>query len=520
MITLADVDDLRTLEECATLLAQVKARKQDLDAEYGVKPFSAEHQTEWASLLEVETELDARIIEKNARLASIAADAKDERKVVRSFTGPFSDRTIVQKAKHVPDNIFALEQYRNLSGSEPELLQAYRDGAMFAVEHASYPNPHSKAAVEQEHIAALVDQADLPTKHNPSRELSRRILATGSPLYLSAFTKYVMSQPLSPDEQRAAAAAISLADGAGGYSVPFNFDPTLLHVGAWTNVNPYRQVCTVKTIVGTDTYNGVTVGAFSVARSAEAAAVAQGLADDSFGAISAVVAEVKGFAGISLSLLQDRSDLISELASLISEAKDTEEESSFSVGAGGAVGNGFAPIGMFGAAHDTAGAYTQIKTGVAAGAVAAADAYSMEAAVPLRFRKNAAWFMGRDVIRVWQALETGGGQLFGGQYYNRVGYPELNAAGNTGLRLLNYPVYETPSAPTFVAATDNLVIAALVDPSTYYIVERAGMNVETIPHLLDQATGRPSGQRGIFAWWRNTAKPATITGGRRLALLA
>jgi hypothetical protein len=71
-----------------------------------------------------------------------------------------------------------------------------------------------------------------------------------------------------------------------------------------------------------------------------------------------------------------------------------------------------------------------------------------------------------------------------------------------------------------VLATDDLVVSALVNPATYYIIERAGMSVETIPHLLDQATGRPSGQRGIYAWWRNTAKPATVNGGRRLAFKA
>ena len=514
MITLADLEALRTPEEYANLQSNVRGRMKDLEAEFGVKPFTPEAQSEWASLDEVDRELSARIAEGNARRKRIADLATGP-----TVDGPFTGRTIVQKARHVPDDVFALEQYRNLSGSEPELLQAYRDGAMFAVDHAIYPNPQSKATVEQEHMQALIDQADLPTKHNPSRELSRRILATGSPLYLNAFTNYVLGRPLTPDQQRATAAALSLADGAGGYAVPFYFDPTLLHVGAWDNVNPFRQVCTVKTIVGTDTYHGVTVGAFTVARSAEAAAPAQGMDDASFGQISAIVCEVKGFAGISLSMLQDRPDIVSELASLISEAKDTEETTEFTVGDGTAVGNGYEPMGVHGALHTDA-TYTHIDTGASAAAVAASDAYLVEAAVPLRYRKNAVWFMGRDVIRVFQALETPGGQLFGGQYYNRVGYPiPPNGGDNTGLALLNYPVYETPAAAAF-ADTNDLVIAALIDPKTYYIIERAGMNVETIPHLLDQATGRPSGQRGIYAWWRNTAKPATVDGGRRLCLKA
>ena len=519
MITLADLDACKTVEEIATLQTQVGDRKKELDGQFGVKQFSAEAQTEWASLLEVEAKAAEQVTELKARRAALA-DIDINKQGEPAFRPSSHGGLQIMKARRVPEDVFALEQYRNLSSSEPELLQAYRDGAMFAVEHASYPNPQSKAEVEQAHIQRLLDQADLPTKHNPSRELARRILGTGSPLYLQAFTKYVQGKQLTPDEMRAAAAPLDMSNGAGGYAVPFFFDPTLLRVGAWTNVNPYRQVCNVKTIVGTDTYNGATVGAFTVSRAAEATPPAQGMADDSFAQVTAAVCEAKAFAGLSRSIIEDRSDIVSELSALIAEAKDTEEESSFSVADGTAVGNGNEPIGVFGAAHDTAGCYTHIDTAAAAGAVAAVDAYSTESAVPLRFRSKAVWFMNRQMIRIWQALETTGGQLFGGQYYNRVGYPQNSPVGNTGLALLNYPIYETPSAPAIVLATDNLVISALVDPSTYYIIERAGMNVEVIPHLLDQATGRPTGQRGIFAIWRNTAKPATVDGGRRLCFLA
>jgi HK97 family phage major capsid protein len=128
--------------------------------------------------------------------------------------------------------------------------------------------------------------------------------------------------------------------------------------------------------------------------------------------------------------------------------------------------------------------------------------------------------MNRGVIRVFQALETTGGQLFGGQTYNATPYPQNSPVGNTGLRLLNYPIWETPSAPAFVAATDDLVIAALCDPKSFYVIERAGMSVEVIPHFLDATTGYPTGQRMIYAWWRNTAKPSNVDAGRRLALLA
>ncbi len=516
MITLADLEALRSPDELATLQGEVQARMKDIDNEFGVKPFSPEAQTEWASLDEVDKELSARLVEIEARRTRLAGLARNDANVV-SFSPP-SPRTNATRARRVPEDIFALEQYRRLSDSEQELHQAYHDGAMYAVERAVYPNPQSVPAIEQAHIEKLLAEADRPSPKNPNRELAQRIIATGSDTYMRAFTKYVQGRPLNPDEQRAVAPWTVQTDATGGYAVPFSFDPTILHTGAWTNVNPYRQACTVKTIVGTDTYNAPTTTSFTVARAAEAAAATEGLG--AVGQISAIVGKVHGVGKVSIELLQDRPDVVSEIASLISEAKDTEEESSFSVGAGDALGAGYNPIGMFGAAHTTSGAYTHIDTGAAAGAVAASDAYLVEAALPIRHRARAAWFMNRGVIRVFQALETTGGQLFGGPNYASVGYPQQSPVGNTGLRLLQYPIWETPSAPAFVAATDDLVIACLCDPSSYYIIERAGMSVEVIPHFLDATTGYPTGQRMIYAWWRNTAKPANVDAGRRLALLA
>jgi HK97 family phage major capsid protein len=514
--SMADLDACRTVEEYATLLGSVKDRMKDLNAEFDPRPFSDEARTEWATLDEMVVELDARITEAKARRDRVEQLMSDPAPKQGIASGPFTGRTIAAAPRRVPEDIFAVEQYRNLSGSEDQLLQAYRDGAMFAVERAIYPNPQSIASIEQAHVQRLLDHNDAPSPQNPNRELARRILATGSPAYLRAFTKYLQGRGLNPDEQRAVAPWTVQTDATGGYSVPFYFDPTILHTGAWTNVNAYRQACTIKTIVGTDTYNAPTAGAFTVARAAEAAAAEEGL--PAVGQISAIVAKVHGMGRMSMELLQDRPDVVSEIASLIAEAKDTEESSSFTVGVGDALGGGFNPIGML-PAHTTSGAYTHIDTGAANGAVAATDAYLIETNVPLRHRRNAAWFMGRDVIRVFQALETTGGQLFGGQQYASVGYPQQSPVGNTGLALLRYPIWETPDAPAFVAATDDLVIACLCDPKSFYIIERAGMSVETIPHIFD-GEGKPTGQRGIYAYWRNTAKPADANAGRRLALKA
>jgi HK97 family phage major capsid protein len=58
-------------------------------------------------------------------------------------------------------------------------------------------------------------------------------------------------------------------------------------------------------------------------------------------------------------------------------------------------------------------------------------------------------------------------------------------------------------------------LAVVGDFSNYLIAMRAGMNVELVPTLFDQATGRPSGQRGWFAWAR-VGGDAIVHAGFRL----
>lgn len=510
-----DLEQLRTPGELATLLGEVKTRKADMHNEWGVKPFDEAARAEWASLNELQPEIEARITEYEARAADVQEIVATKPRQIDQPFKPADRRPggVAPHAKRVPDDIFALAEYRALSNSQEELLQAYRDGAMFAVERATYPHPQSVPATEQTHIARMLDTIDRPSPHNPNRELAQRILATGTDAYLRMFTKYIQGRQLSETDLRAAAPLTVQTDATGGYAVPFYFDPTLLHVGAWTITNPFRQACTIKTIVGTDTYNGATIAAFTVQRAPEAQAAVEG--GPAVGQITAIVGKVHGQGTLSMELLQDRPDITSELASLIAEAKDTEEESVFAVGTGTALGAGFNPIGVL-AAGATTGAYTKINSATSV-TLAAADADAVEAAVPIRHRPNAQWFMSRAAIRQWQALETTGGKLFGGQYYANVQAPNMtNPAGNTGLRLLGYPIWEVPSGLNGLVT--QTVVSALINPASYYIIERAGMSVEVIPFIFDATTGYATGQRGIYAWWRNTAKPADVNAGRRITV--
>jgi HK97 family phage major capsid protein len=59
---------------------------------------------------------------------------------------------------------------------------------------------------------------------------------------------------------------------------------------------------------------------------------------------------------------------------------------------------------------------------------------------------------------------------------------------------------------TITHATGNKVIILGDFKRGFIIVDRLGMSTELVPHLFDQATGRPTGQRGLLSIWRNNSR--------------
>lgn len=490
----ADISQYRSREEMANRLSELDSAIGTLAVAYpGVLP--TEEQARWDDMTGEQDDLRAAIAAWDERQARIAGMARKPENTSPAYVAP----AFIRK----PEDIYDVAAVYSSARSEEEYGARLRDNAMRAVDVASF-TPGADRARAQEGLADLIDHKD-----TADHQLARRVLSTDSPLYKRAFNKILTGQPLSPEEQRGTALAVGV-DGTGGYAVPVSFDPTVIPIGAWTYVNPFRAVCRIEQIVGTDTWQALTSTAVTATRTTEAAAATE--QGPTFARPEVIVKRVHATVTYSHEMGQDRPDLASELARLFAEAKDTEEESEFATGDGSTVH----PIGVF-AAHGTSGMYTHVDT-AASNTLAIGDLYNVEAGLPIRHRPNAVWMMGRKTLRDIQALETTGGQLFGGQYYNSVSYPGNAASGNTGLRLLNYPVFEVPSAPT--ALTDNYMIAWLGDPKSFVIVDRVGMSIELIPNMLDATTGLPTGQRGVYAIWRNSAKPLNTDGGRLLAVLA
>ena len=475
-----------TREEKVNRVAEIKSETARMGVAFpGVMPDP--DQAIWDALVAEQDALERDVVAWDTRQTRIVANAANASTSER-VGQPVPFNVIRRKSEadiYDVDGVLSDRGY-----TLDERSQTLRDNAMRAVETTSFPI--SDKARTQERIANLIDHADRDD------EIRTLILRTGSPIYKRAWPKAVFHRNLTPEEQRAVGAVNVLA--TGGYAVPFQFDTSIIGIGAHTAVNPFRAACRIVTIAGTNTWEPLTATAMTAAFAAENAAAID--STPTFARPTFQVQTARAFSQISMELLQDRPDLPSELGVLIGEAKDTLEETKFALGAG--VGSN-EPLGMF-----ITGTFTNCSS-VANDAIDVGDPEKVEAALGLRYRAKAAWFMARKTIRAYQAIETDGGKLFGGQYYPWVQAPATDSpTGNTGLKLLGYPIWETPSAPTGVA--DATITLAFGDPQKYAIVDRLGLTVEYVPHLVSAAGNLPIGARGIFAYWRTMGGRIDVNG--------
>jgi HK97 family phage major capsid protein/HK97 family phage prohead protease len=474
--------------------SRVRELKENLAAQAvafpGVLP--VEEQARWYADNKELTLHEADIAAWDARQAKLAAFiAKPPQ------TEPGAGAAPMQINAKSESDIFDTVALERSSRSIEERNQKYRDNALRAAEQIRVNDKRYDQDKSRERLASLIEFND-----SDDKEIAHRVLNTGSPQYRAAFDRYVRSG----GEERGTALAVGV-DATGGFAVPVQFDPTMIAIGAWTAINPIRATCRVVTISGTDTWQALTATAVPAVYAAEAAAATE--QGPTFARPEFIAKRAHSFVTASYEMAQDRPDLVSELSVLFGEGKDTNEEAQFTIG----VGTTVFPQGI-----GLKDAYTRVDT-VTNDVFAVADVRAMEAALPIRHRFGAQWYLSRAAIRAIQAFETTGGQLFNGVNYAAVGNPQTALSGNTGLTLLGYPVNESPSMP-FTPTTDDTTWGVLMNPSSYVIVDRVGMSVKVIPDMLNGATPSfPTGEIGIYAFWRNTARVLNADGGRQGGIL-
>jgi predicted phage gp36 major capsid-like protein len=238
---------------------------------------------------------------------------------------------------------------------------------------------------------------------------------------------------------------------------------------------------------------GVTSGAITASRvraeATEASDNAPTLAQPDI-----IVEQAQAFVPFSIELGQDWGALQSEMAMLLQDAKDDLEATKFALGAGHG-------------SHEPKGIITARPTRSTAGGTAAfaiADLYKLFEALPPRFRPRAQW-VGTSSRTTRSASSTPPAARACGR--SRTASAAASAARSATRRQRRA---EAPRPRGLrvdrdgVGAHDRLEDPRVGDFRYFVIVDRVGMDIELLPHLLG-ANRRPTGQRGLYAYWRNSS---------------
>ena len=478
------------------LLAEIKEKKERVEAinvEYAGARFSDEARDEWNLLNSEIDELEATVAELDAREERIAENAGKERAVekVEHFN---TRRPGVVSGEDIYDLSTVNRSWGNPSVEGKEL----KDRAMRAIEMADFPVYSLDDADQKRNVERLVR-----TKDSEDGKLSAYLLLTGSAEYKRAFTKALSGAPRSPREDDLLYRAMSLTTTSGGFAVPFVLDPTVIQTGSGA-INPYRTVSDVQTIA-VDEWRGVSSAGITATFQAEASAVTDASPTLAQPTVSTEMA--RAFVPFSIEIGMDWGNFASEMGQMFADSKDVLEATKFATGTGTNE-----PFGVITGA-------TTVFTASNTNSLVVADIYGVHNALGPRFRQRAAWTLNNAVADRIRQLDTAGGANLWVQnlQLRSAAIPNGFTDGRMGADLLGKPAYEaTGQSGTF---TTGQLIGVIGDFSYYKIRDRVGMTVETIPHIFGAAQGNlPTGQRGLFAYWRVGAKVADANAFRTLKL--
>ena len=462
-----------TIEELVAERDDLTSQVKTIDAEHAGERFSDETRAEWNELNEKIEDLNERIGELQARQERVAALSGSKEHVERA-TAPQTRRP----ASPTADNIYDLSTVRR-SYDDPSMEgRELRDRAMKAVESLRPKHPDVEREDAQANVERLIDS------DSSDGRLARYLLAVGSPTYKRAFGNALAGAQLTREEHVALEAAkhaeraLSLTGASGGFAVPFDLDPTILNTSNGA-VNPIRQLARVIQITG-DEWRGITSAGITATYEAEATETTDNAPTLAQPTISTEKAQA--FVPFSIEIGQDWPALQSQMAELLQDAKDTLEAAKFINGTGTNE-----PFGLL------VGVTNTVNAAAGADAFTYANLTALQAALPPRYRPRAAWVGDLAILnRVRDFSTAGGGSVW-----------EPSVQEDNPDRLLGKPAYEASEMPNDATTGNKFLVYG--DFSRYVIVDRVGLNVEVIPHLMG-ANRRPTGQRGLYAYWRNGAK--------------
>jgi len=460
-------------------VAEIDTRIEEIDADYEGQLMPQGVRDEWNSINAERDEHLAVIQELRARKERIANLATNRPQATERVAGGGNgngDSPAVIRRRGA--EIYDLARIRSESRSDDDYRARLHENAKRAVEMAQFGSARRVMSREQAqtNIVRLLDDID-----REDGTLAKRILATGTLEYDRWFWAQIAGRNDVPRPQ----AALTLS--GTGVAVPFELDPTVILTSDGAT-NPVRAIARVETITGRQ-WQGVTSAGITVGRIGEALASTDQA--PSLGNPQVTPTTVRGWIPFSIESDQDWQQLRSEMTRLLMDAKDVEEATAFITGSGTAP----APSGIQATLSTTANVAEGIASGTNAVGFTVATITGMENALPPRFLPRASWLARKNFYNYVRALDTNGTLL-------------AQLGGSLPRTLLDYPRYEASAMPVrYTSATVfGARYAILGDFNQFLIIDKAGMDIEIVPHLFDVTNNLPTGQRGIFALWRNNAK--------------
>ena len=474
-------------DELRARQAEIQTRLTNIHAEFGTDMLPTEIRAEWETLIaerSTNTERIAEIEQRQAMLDAFASDPpRHEAGSPPAFAPLGGGRGTNRPGRRGPDNIFAVEEYRAHFGRSPEeLALGFRDGALRAIEDGYFPQEQISREDAQAQVARLLD------RDSPDSEIARRILCTGSQEYMRAFGKAISGKPLTSEEQR----ALSTAAAEGGYGVPYTLDPTVINISNGV-VNPLRRISRSITIAGSNEWRGVSSSGVTAGYGTEASQV-----DDDSPTFDQPVIQVEradAFVPFSFEIGGDFGGLQAEVAQMFSYAKDELEAEKFAVGMGHGAKE---PEGIITA---LGGLPASTVTSLDINLFQADDIYAVEEDLGPRFRPLAQWVANRAIYNKVRRFANNNNEADLWVRDLSLGL-DNTATGNTGATLIGYPANELSEMDSVVHGGNEILLMG--DWRHFAIVDRVGTTVEYIPNLMGP-NGRPTGQRGLLAWWRNSS---------------
>jgi HK97 family phage major capsid protein len=336
--------------------------------------------------------------------------------------------------------------------------------------------------------------------------IATRLLLTENKNYRSAFMKLVTSPTpvLTPEEGRALQAfeefrAMSIGtDGAGGYGVPVLIDPTII-LTAQGHPNDILGLARVETIT-TDVWKGVSSAGVTWKFRAEATATTDG--SPTLAQPSVTTYKADGYIPYSIEVGMDYPGFAMEMERLLGSGYVELLVDKLTHGSGSDE-----PTGI----ETALDANTNVEVATTtAGTIGAGDINGLWAALPIRYRNPAiaqrtAWMSHTGVNGDIQQLGTDAGSAF------TVNFTEEGVVRLKGRRMFENDYLDDLPAGTTAA---NLLIVG--DWFNFVVAQRAGMNIELVPHVFDVTNNRPTGERAWYAWARVGSDSVNDLGFRML----